>query len=412
MNHPDLLTRFLGYVRIDTQSREGVETFPSTTKQIHLAHKLKGELEELGIAGAVVNEWGYLLATLPSNRPAPQPTVALIAHLDTSPDVSGENVQPRLHRSYDGKDLPISADGEVVLRIAEHPYLATKAGQTVITSDGATLLGADDKAGIAEIMDLLTFLVANPDFPRPNLRIVFTPDEETGRGVEHLTVAEIGADVGYTVDGERVGEIEDETFCADSLDIRITGINVHPGQAKDKLVNAIKIAAAIVEQFPGDALSPETTAGREGYIHPHHLTGSTESALIKCLIRDFTPEGLTAKEDFIRQIVHSVLARFPGGKAEVVVHESYRNMKVVLDNHPEVIEKAIAAIRAAGISPIQSSIRGGTDGARLCFMGLPTPNLFSGGNSFHSKYEWITLEDMEKAVEVLRHLVRLWCRQG
>jgi len=408
MNHPDLLSRFLSYVAIDTQSQDEVEDFPSTAKQLHLASKLKGELQDLGITDVVVNQWGYLLATLPTNRPAPQPTIALMAHFDTSPDVSGENVKPVLHRDYDGQDLPVSADGLVTLRIADHPYLATKVGHTVITSDGSTLLGADDKAGIAEIMDLLTYLVTHPEFPRPTLRIVFTPDEEVGRGVDHLTVAEIGADYGYTVDGEKVGEIEDETFCADSVDVKITGINVHPGQAKDKLVNAVKVAAAIVELFPRDALSPETTAGREGYIHPHHLTGSVETAVIKILIRDFTPAGLVEKEDYIRGVVAEVLARYPGAKAEVLVHESYRNMKVVLDRYPQVIEKAIQAIRASGLQPIQASIRGGTDGARLSFMGLPTPNLFSGGNSFHSKYEWITLEDMGKAVEVLRNLVRLW----
>lgn len=411
MNYPDILERFLSYVRIDTQSSDASESFPSTAKQRDLAVKLKPELEELGLKDVQVTEWGYVLATLPGNQPQPVPTVALIAHLDTSPDVSGANVEPRLHPDYDGRDLVISEEDGVVLKVRENPYLKKQAGKTIITASGKTLLGADNKAGIAEIMDALTYLVTHPEAPRPNVRVVFTPDEETGRGVEHLTVDEIGADCGYTVDGEKPGEIEDETFCADSLEVQVRGINVHPGMAKGKLVNAVKVAARIVERLPKETLSPETTAKREGYVHPHQVSGNVEAATVKFLIRDFTVAGLKASEKKVAAIAKRVTAQFPGAGCEVKVTESYRNMKVVLDKHPEVLAKAEKAIALAGFKPKRASIRGGTDGARLCFMGLPTPNLFTGGFNFHSKQEWIALEDMKKASEVIVHLLRLWATE-
>ncbi len=270
-------------------------------------------------------------------------------------------------------------------------------------------MGADDKAGIAEIMCALEYLVNHPDQPRPNIRILFTPDEETGRGTEHIDNDVIKADYGYTLDGERLGELEDETFCADSVEINVTGVNVHPGYAKNKLVNALKIAAEIVNTFPKDSLSPETTENREGYIHPHHLSGGGEQATIKILIRDFEEKGLVEKEDYIKKIVDDMAAKYPKSKIEFKVHESYRNMKIVLDKHPQVLEKAVKAIEMAGVKPHKNIIRGGTDGARLSFMGLPTPNIFTGGGNFHSKYEWITLEDMQKASETVVHLMKLWC---
>lgn len=410
MKHPDILERFLSYVRIDTQSSDASESFPSTAKQKDLAEKLKPELEGLGLQDVQVTSWGYVLASLPSNQAGKQPTIALIAHLDTSPDVSGAGVEPRLHPRYDGKDLVISEADGVVLKVRENPYLRKQVGKTIITASGKTLLGADNKAGIAEIMDALTYLAEHPQAPRPNIRVVFTPDEETGRGVEHITAAEIGADYGYTVDGEKPGDIEDETFCADSLEISVQGINVHPGMAKGKMVNAVKVAARIIDRLPKETLSPETTAKREGYVHPHQVTGNVETATVKFLIRDFTVEGLKRSEKRIAAIAARVAAQFPGARCQVKVTESYRNMKVVLDKHPEVLAKAEKAIAMAGMKPKRASIRGGTDGARLCFMGLPTPNLFTGGFNFHSKQEWIALEDMRKASEVLVNLMKVWVR--
>lgn len=408
MKYPDILERFLSYVAIDTQSSETSATFPSTAKQKDLAAKLKPELEALGMKGVQITPWGYVLAGLETNQKHKVPTIALIAHMDTSPSVSGTAVQPQLHKNYQGQDLVLSASENVILKTSDNPYLLEKTGKTIITASGNTLLGADNKAGIAAIMDTLTQLHSHPDLPRPNLKIVFTPDEETGRGVEHITAAEIGADFGYTVDGEKVGEVEDETFCADSLEIKISGINVHPGFAKNKMVNAVKIAARIIERLPHQTLSPETTAGREGYVHPHHISGNEEEAIIKFLIRDFTDNGLKEAEALIKKISEDVTGEFPGAKCEVKVSESYRNMKVVLDKYPEVLEKAEKATSMAGLKPKRASIRGGTDGARLCFMGLPTPNIFTGGNNFHSKYEWIALEDMQKTSETLVHLLKLW----
>jgi tripeptide aminopeptidase len=408
MKYPDILERFLSYVAIDTQSSDSSETFPSTAKQKDLAVKLKPELEALGLQDVQVTSWGYVLAALKTNQAQPVPTIALIAHMDTSPAVSGTGVQPKLHRNYQGQDLVLSASENVVLKTGENPYLLEKIGKTIITASGNTLLGADNKAGIAAIMDVLTQLHDHPELPRPNLRIVFTPDEETGRGVEHITAAEIGADFGYTIDGEKVGEVEDETFCADSLEIKIAGINVHPGFAKNKMVNAVKIAARIIERLPQQTLSPETTEGREGYVHPHHVSGNEEAASIKFLIRDFTVEGLKEYEALINKISDDVTGEFPGARSEVKVTESYRNMKVILDQYPDVLAKAEKAVAMAGLTPRRASIRGGTDGARLCFMGLPTPNIFTGGNNFHSKYEWIALEDMQKTSETLVHLLKLW----
>lgn len=408
MKYPDILERFLSYVKIDTQSSDTSETFPSTAKQKDLAARLKPELEALGLQDVQVNPWGYVLAAWPTNQKHKVPAIALIAHLDTSPDVSGAGVEPQLHKNYQGQDLVLSAGDSMVLKVAENPLLKEQIGKTIITASGNTLLGADDKAGIAEIMDALTYLAEHPEIPRPNIKIVFTPDEETGRGVEHISVFEIGAEIGYTVDGEHLGEIEDETFCADSLEIHVSGINVHPGMAKDKMVNAVKIAARIIEKLPKNALSPETTEKREGYVHPNQINGNVETATVKFIIRDFTKKGLKKSEKMIEKLTAKVIAQFPGAKSEVKVSESYRNMKVVLDKYPDVLAKAEQAVAMAGLKVLRSSIRGGTDGAKLCFMGLPTPNLFTGGHNFHSKQEWIALEDMLKASEVLVNLMKIW----
>ena len=411
MKYPDILERFLSYVKIDTQSSDTSETFPSTAKQKDLAARLKPEMEALGLKDVQVNPWGYVLAAWPTNQKHKVPAIALIAHLDTSPDVSGAGVEPQLHKNYQGQDLVLSAGDSMVLKVAENPLLKEQIGKTIITASGKTLLGADDKAGIAEIMDALTYLAEHPEIPRPNIKIVFTPDEETGRGVEHISVFEIGAEIGYTVDGEHLGEIEDETFCADSLEIHVFGINVHPGMAKDKMVNAVKIAARIIEKLPKNALSPETTEKREGYVHPNQINGNVETATVKFIIRDFTKKGLKKSEKMIEKLTAKVTAQFPGAKSEVKVSESYRNMKVVLDKYPDVLAKAEQAVAMAGLKVLRSSIRGGTDGAKLCFMGLPTPNLFTGGHNFHSKQEWIALEDMRKASEVLVNLMKIWAAE-
>jgi len=405
---PGMLERFFSYVKIDTQSDEESESYPSSAKQFDLLKKLKAELEALGLEEVTMDQWGYVLATLKTNQPGKMPTIALIAHVDTSPDVSGANVNPQIHQNYDGGDVDLAGDGGVVIKISENPYLAEKKGLTLITTDGGTLLGADNKAGITEIMCAVKFLVENPTEPRPNIRILFTPDEEVGRGTEHITAEQINADYGYTIDGERLGEIEDETFCADTVVITVTGVNVHPGYAKNKLVNAIKIAAEIVDKFPKDGLSPETTEKREGYIHPHHFSGGSEEAVIKILIRDFEESGLKEKEDFLKNLVQEVVTRHPRAKVNFKIMESYRNMKLVLDKHPDVTEKAVNAIQTAGLEPLRNIIRGGTDGARLSFMGLPCPNIFTGGANFHSRQEWICLEDMRKASEVIVHLMKLW----
>lgn len=412
MQFPGLLERFISYIKIDTRSDEDSYSFPSTAGQLVLAERLTHELMEMGLSDARVSNNGYVFATLKSNQDLPSPMVALIAHLDTSPDVSGEGVNPIVHKDYDGLNLRISQDPEWTLTVDQNPALKNKAGNTIITTDGATLLGADDKAGIAEIMSAINYLVSHPDLPRPSIRILFTPDEEIGRSMDRLTALEIGADAGYTVDGGALGEIEDETFCADSVIIRIKGINTHPGTAKGKMVNAIKIASEILEGLPKASLSPETTEGREGYIHPHFLSGTVEKAVIKILIRDFTEQGLKSKEDLISSLTDKLRLQYPRAEVSLDVEESYRNMKRVLDGHPEVVEIAEEAISRSGLVPVRTSIRGGTDGARLCFMGLPTPNLFTGGYNFHSRYEWITLEDMEKAAEVIVRLMGLWAARA
>jgi len=406
MEFPDLLERFLSYVKIDTQSDPESETYPSTKKQFDLAKKLESELNEMGLSDVTVNRWGYVLAFLKTNQEKNVPTIALIAHMDTSPDVPGAGVNPIIHKSYEGGDIKISEN--MVLSVAENSLLFKKKGNTIITSDGNTLLGADDKAGVSEIMSAINYLINNPDYPRPNIRVLFTPDEEVGRGTDKITIEEIKADFAYTVDGEKAGELEDETFCADSVDISIKGVNVHPGYAKNKLVNAVKIASELINEFSDEAGSPENTEMREGYIHPHIVSATVEEARIQILIRDFHEQGIADKEQMIGETVNRVKEKYPRADINMTTTESYRNMKQVLVNYPVVLEKAEKAIREAGLTPQRTSIRGGTDGARLSFMGLPTPNLFTGGNNFHSRFEWIALEDMEKAAEVIVKLMKIW----
>lgn len=406
MEFPGLLERFISYVKIDTQSDPESSTYPSSKKQFNLAKKLAAELDEMNLADVTVNEWGYVLAFLKTNQEKYVPTIALVAHMDTSPDVSGAGVNPVIHRAYKGGDIHIS--DSTVLSVAENPLLAGKEGNTIISTDGTTLLGADDKAGISEIMCALNYLINHPDYPRPNIRVLFTPDEEVGKGTDKISIEEIKADFAYTVDGEKAGEIEDETFCADSLDIIIKGVNLHPGYAKGKMVNAVKIAAEIIENLPHDAGAPENAENREGYIHPHVLNATVEEAKIQILIRDFEEQCMADKEKMISDTVNRVKQKYSKAEISMNITESYRNMKQVLDKYPEVLEKAERAVTEAGLTPDRTSIRGGTDGARLSFMGLPTPNLFTGGNNFHSRFEWIALEDMEKAAEVIVRLMKIW----
>ncbi len=408
MEFPGMLERFFSYVRIDTQSDEESESYPSTEKQFDLLNKLESELKELGLDDVEQDKWGYVTATLKTNQKGDIPTIALIAHVDTSPDVSGKNVNPQVHENYNGNDVVISSKEKIVLKVEENPMLKDKVGKTLITTDGTTLLGADNKAGITEIICAVKYLMENPDSPRPNIRILFTPDEEVGRGTEKITPEDINADYGYTIDGEKLGEIEDETFCADTLELNVTGVMVHPGYAKDKMINAIKIISEIVDHFPKNGLAPETTENREGYIHPFTISGGGEKTTLKILLRDFKESGLREEEAYIREVVDTIMKKYDGAKAEIKVTESYRNMKQILDKYPDVTAKAIKAVEMSGITPLKSIIRGGTDGARLSFMGLPTPNVFTGGSNFHSRYEWVTLEDMQKSSEVIVNLMKLW----
>ncbi len=409
MENQPVLNRFLRYVAVDTQSDENSTSFPSTAKQKDLGRMLTEEMKSLGLEDVHMTEWGYVLATLPTNRPG-SPTMALIAHLDTSPDVSGAGVKPRIHPDYQGQDIPLDPQGTWVLSPKDSPMLLEKKGKTLITSSGDTLLGADNKAGIAEIFTAVEHLLAHPEIPRPTIRVVVTPDEEVGRGTEHISIEEIKADFGYTIDGEKLGEVEDETFSADTVEVEITGINVHPGYAKNKMINAVKLASELIERLPKDSLSPETTEKREGYIHPYTIQGGNETTIVKFLIRDFTREGLKEKEDWIETQIRDLEGKYPRARFAFKVIESYRNMKDVLDSHPQVVEKALEAVRMSGLSPVKHAIRGGTDGARLSYMGLPCPNIFTGGSNFHARTEWVTLEDMEKAVEVIVNLARLWAK--
>ncbi len=408
MKYPTLLERFIKYTKIDTQSSEENDSYPSTPKQLNLSNLLIEELKDLGMEDVSLIKEAYVLGTLKGNVPN-TPTIALIAHVDTSPEVSGENVKVQLHKNYNAQDLELKEG--VVLKVSENPCLKKKKGHTLITTSGDTLLGADDKAGITEIVTAIEFLINNPNIPRPNIKILFTPDEETGRGTENISIEDISADYGYTIDGGELGEIEEETFCADTVEIEIQGVNVHPGYAKNKMVNALKIASRIIDRLPLNTLSPETTERREGYIHPHSINGSSDNVELKFLIRDFTEKGLEEKEKFLETILSQIMSDYPTASSKFNVINSYRNMKEIIEKSPQVVEKAIKAIELAGIKPITREIRGGTDGAKLSFMGLPTPNIFTGGMNFHSIYEWITLEDMQAATDTIINLLKLWTEE-
>jgi tripeptide aminopeptidase len=399
--------RFLRYVVIDTQSDATSPTCPSTDKQKTLGALLAQELRDLGLADAHLDAHGYVYATIPSTTDKTVPVICFCSHMDTSPDCSGEGVKPQIVQNYQGGDIVLPADPSQVIRAAEHPALASQIGHDIITTDGTTLLGADNKAGIAEIMDAAAFLIANPQIKHGTLKILFTPDEEIGRGVDKVDLAKLGADFAYTMDGESAGNIEDETFSADGAVVTINGVSAHPGFAKGKIEHAIKIAAAIVARLPKDC-SPETTEGREGFLHPVGITGALEQATISFIVRDFTEAGLHEKEALLQQIVDEVMRDYPRSTASVEIKQQYRNMKQVLDRHPELVANAREAIRRAGLAPVTTAIRGGTDGSRLSFMGLPCPNIFAGEHAFHSRLEWVSRQDMEKAVQTIVHLAMIF----
>ncbi len=407
MKYPGLLERFLKYVRVDTQSDPRSETIPSTEKQKDLGRMLVEELRAMGLE-AEMDEYGYVYSRVPSNTDSKY-KIGLIAHMDTSPDVSGANVNPQVHRDYDGKDIHLKEG--VVIKVEENPELKEKVGGTIITSDGTTLLGADDKAGIAEIITAVKFLLDHPEVPRPEIKIAFTPDEEIGRGTLKFDLERFGADFAYTVDGGGLGEIEDETFCADAGKITIKGVNVHPGYAKGKLVNAVKIASDIVSRLPRFTLSPETTEGKEGYLHPTDIRGNVERAEVEFIFRAFEVEELKDIEELLKKIIDTVRKDYPRAEIELQIKEQYRNMKYKLQEEPRVVDLAIKAAEQVGIKPKRTSIRGGTDGAMLSYKGLLTPNLFTGGHNFHSRTEWVCLEDMEKAVDLLVKLMELWAKE-
>ncbi|WP_424631159.1 peptidase T [Bradyrhizobium sp. SYSU BS000235] len=399
--------RFLRYVRIDTQSDPESPTCPSTAKQKDLGRLLAQELKDLGLADAHMDEHGYVYATIPATTDKSVPVICFCSHMDTAPDCTGTNVKPQMVRNYQGGDIVLPADPTQIIRAAEHPALADQIGNDIVTTDGTTLLGADNKAGVAEIMDAAQFLLANPQIKHGAIKILFTPDEEIGRGADKVDLKKLGAQFGYTMDGESAGHLEDETFSADAAIITIQGVSVHPGFAKGQMEHALKIAARIVDRLPKD-LAPETTEGREGFLHPTGLNGGLDSATLQLIVRDFTEDGLKQKEALLEQIVRDVMSDFPRSSYRFEVKQQYRNMKVVLDRHPEVVENAIEAIRRAGITPIRSSIRGGTDGSRLSFMGLPCPNIFAGEHAFHSRLEWVSVQDMEAAVRTIVHLATVW----
>jgi tripeptide aminopeptidase len=403
------LSRFLRYVTFDTRSDEHSSTFPSTPGQLTLLRELVGELEALGLDDAAMDEHGYVMATIPATAGHENaPVIGFIAHVDTSPEMPGGGVKPIVHRRYDGRDLILPDDPGAVLRAADNPALASQIGNDIVTASGLTLLGADDKAGIAEIVSAAEHLMEHTEIPHGPVRIAFTPDEEIGRGANHFDVKHFGAVCAYTLDGGGRGELEFESFSADAITVTFRGFNTHPGYAKGRMVNAIRLAADFVARLPREQMSPETTEGYEGYLHPYQMQASVDRTSVKVLVRDFVTPRLKEKEALVEDIARDVAQLYPGASVEFSVEESYRNMREVLEQYPQVIEHARKAIRQAGMEPVERPIRGGTDGSRLSFMGLPTPNLFAGEHNFHSRLEWVSAQDMDKAVEVILHLCQIW----
>ena len=404
-----VLDRFLRYVRYDTQSREGADTYPSTPGQLVLLRDLVAELQSLGASDAAMDEHGYVTATIPPTTAKKNvPVFGVIAHVDTSPEMSGAGVAPIVHARYDGRDLVLPDDPDAVLRIADAPYLGECIGHDIVTASGTTLLGADNKSGVAEIMTAAEYLLAHPEIPHGAIRVAFTPDEEVGQGTKHFDVARFGAACAYTMDGGARGELEYESFSADAISITFRGFNTHPGFAKGRMVNAIKLAARFIDRLPADRLSPETTDGYDGFVHPYVVQAGVDRTTVRLLVRDFVTAALHEKEAWVESLAREVVAGVPGASIECRIEESYRNMREVLDRHPHVVDCARAAIARAGMAVREQAIRGGTDGSRLSFMGLPTPNIFAGEQNFHSRLEWVSVQDMEKAVETIVELAKVW----
>ena len=400
--------RFLRYVVIDTQSDPASPTCPSSGKQKDLGRLLASELQAIGLRDAHLDRHGYVYATIPANTAKQVPVICFCSHMDTSPDCTGKDVKPQIVRNYRGGDIVLPGDPSQIIRAAEHPALADQIGNDIVTTDGTTLLGADNKAGLAEIIDAAHFLISHPHIKHGTIKILFTPDEEIGRGVDRADLSKLGADFAYTIDGETAGNIEDETFSADGAVITIEGVSTHPGYAKGKMEHAIKIAARIVDRLPKQGCSPETTEGKQGFLHPIGISGALEKATLSLIVRDFTDQGLKEKEVLLEGIVKEVMKEFPRSTYRLEITPQYRNMKQVIDRHPEIIDYAMEAIRRAGLKPVKTAIRGGTDGSRLSFMGLPCPNIFAGEHAFHSRLEWVSVQDMEKAVQTIVHLAAIW----
>jgi tripeptide aminopeptidase len=403
-----LAQRFIKYAKIDTQSDPNSPTCPSTIKQKNLGKELVLELLEMGITDAEMDNNGYVYGTIPSNTTKQLPVIFFCSHMDTSPDCSGENVKPIIHDKYQGQDLILPDDNKIVIKLSDHKDLKHQIGNDIITASGTTLLGADNKAGLAEIMEAAAFLMKNPDVKHGTIKILFTPDEEIGRGVDKADLKKLGADFGYTVDGETLGSIEDETFSADGASLKIYGVSTHPGFAKGKMESAIKILAEVLESLPKDTLTPEATHQKEGFIHPVSMNGQVEEAEAHFIIRDFTDEKLAAHGHFLEETVKKVIAKYPKSTYTLTIKAQYRNMKQVLDQHPKIVQYGIEAIERAGVVAKQQSIRGGTDGSRLSYMGLPCPNIFAGEHAFHSKQEWVSVQDMEKAVQTIINIACIW----
>ncbi|THU39891.1 peptidase T [Niastella caeni] len=400
--------RFLRYVQIDTQSDPQSTTCPSTEKQKDLSRLLVQELKDMGIADAHLDDNGYVYATIPATTTKQVPVICYCSHVDTAPDCTGQGVKPLVHHNYDGGNIVLPDDPTQIITPADHPYLKKKKGEDIITASGTTLLGADDKAGVAVIMDMAHYFMTNAAIPHGTIKILFTPDEEIGRGVDKADLKKLGAQFAYTLDAGERGAYEDETFSADGVTITFHGVSAHPGYAKDKLVNAMKVAAAFLEALPKDTLSPETTYKRNGFVHPVRINGIAEKVTLEFIIRDFITAKLLEYENLLREQLAQTLQRFPGAKADFEVREQYRNMKEVLDKHPQVSAYAKEAIARAGVPLIEMSARGGTDGSRLSFMGLPCPNLFTGEMAFHGKHEYVSVQDMQKSVETIVHLACIW----
>jgi tripeptide aminopeptidase len=400
--------RLMRYVQIDTQSDPDSKSFPSTEKQKQLSMLLVDELQAMGVADAHMDAFGYVYATIPSTTSKDVPAVCFCSHVDTAPDCSGTNVQPILHQNYDGSDIVLPDDPVQIISTSAYPYLKQHIGKDIITASGKTLLGADDKAGVTIIMSMAAYLLQHPDIKHGPIKILFTPDEETGRGTEKVDLQKLGATIGYTLDGGELGTLEDETFSADGVELIVHGVIAHPGSAKGIMRNAIKIASEMIAALPKDEWSPETTEKRQGFVHPTDIDGLAEKAIIKFIVRDFTEEGLLQHEARLKSIAEKVLKQYPGCSMEFHVKEQYRNLKKVLDQHPQIVAYAEEAYQRCGIAIKKEPIRGGTDGSRFSYMGMPCPNLFTGMQAIHSKHEWIGVQDMEEATRMLIELVQVW----